>query len=81
MAPTTNPMQNILTALNELMQEPAVNKSIKERIGKIISYIKGDPELGKDKAMAEIEDILAANDIESDIRAQIWNVVSLIESG
>lgn len=66
--------------LGELKKEQAISKNIKERIDRIISYLEKDPELGKDKALTEIEELMEGNNIEPYMRTQIWNIVSMIES-
>ena len=71
---------DIISALKEVKHDSSANKSIRERVDRIISFIENDPELGKDKAIVEIEELLAANDIGPYLRTQIWNVVSMIES-
>jgi uncharacterized protein (UPF0147 family) len=71
---------NIIYSLEELKGEPGVNKSIKSYIDKIISHLQGDPELGKDKALEEIEEMVAGNNLDPHIRSEIWNVMSMIES-
>ena len=73
-------VQSVVVAINELKEDPAVNKSIKERLNNIISHLKKDPELGKDKALVEIEEIMSGNNIEPDIRTQVWNIISMIET-
>ena len=73
-------MAEVIETLNELKNEQGINKSVKSYIDKIISHLQSDPELGKDKALEEIEELVAANNIDPHIRSQIWNVVSMIES-
>ncbi len=70
----------VIDTLNELKDEQGINKNVKLYIDKIIAHLQSDPELGKDKALEEIEDLVAANNIDPHIRSQIWNVVSMIES-
>ncbi len=73
-------VQDVITTLKEIKQDTAVNKSIKEKFERIILFLQKDPELGKDKALVEIEEMLAKNDIQPYLRAQIYNIVSMIES-
>ena len=73
-------MDEVIETLNELKKEQGINKSIKLYIDKIIAHLQNDPELGKDKALEEIEELVAANNVAPHIRSQMWNVVSMIES-
>lgn len=77
---TKNNVNEILQSLTEMKQDQSINKSAKDRIDKIMQHLQQDPELGKDKAIVEIEEMVSANDIEPYLRAQIWNVMSMIES-
>ena len=71
---------DVIRLLGELKKEQSMSKNIKERIDRIISHLEKDPELGKDKALTEIEELMENNNIEPYIRTQIWNIVSMIES-
>ena len=73
-------MDNIIVALSELKEEPGMSKNVKTCVDRIIMHLRTDAELGKDKALAEIEEMISGNNIEQHIRTQIWNVVSMIES-
>lgn len=68
-----------ISVLNELKCDPSVNKNIKGRIERIIACLENDIDLGKDKALVEIEEMMDANDMEPYLRTQIWNIISLIE--
>ena len=72
--------ENIIVALSELKEEQGISKNVKICVERIISHIQNDAELGKDKALAEIEEMMSGNNVEQHIRTQIWNVVSMIES-
>ena len=71
---------DVIRLLGELKKEQSMSKNIKERIDRIISHLEKDHELGKDKALTEIEELMENNNIEPYIRTQIWNIVSMIES-
>jgi len=73
-------IQEIIFALNELKEDTTINRNIKEKIEKIISFLEEDANLGIDKALHEIEEMMETNNIPSYTRTQIWNVVSLLES-
>ena len=70
----------IVGALKELKADTSATKNVRERINRIITFLQNDPELGKDKAIVEIEEMLEGDNIEPYLRTQIWNVVSMIES-
>ena len=72
-------LSSIVQALNELSEDTSINKNIKNHIKNIICYLEQDQDIGKDKAMTEIEDMSENNNIEPYISAQICNVISLIE--
>ena len=74
-----NQIKDVVTSLCELRKDPSANKNVRERIDKIISHLQQDRDLGKDKALGEIEE-MCSGDIEPYLRAQIWNVMSMIES-
>jgi uncharacterized protein (UPF0147 family) len=73
-------VQTAVEALVELRDDPSVSKNIRARIDKIIGFLEHDPDLGKDKAIVEIEEIIKVNGVDPHLRSQIWNVVSLLES-
>lgn len=77
---TNTKIEEILFTLNELKEDSTVSKNIKEKIEKIIVFLQEDVNLGVDKAIHEIEEIMENNNIPSYTRTQIWNVVSLLES-
>lgn len=73
-------IQEIIYVLNELREDTTINKNIKDKVEKIIAFLKEDENLGIDKALHEIEEMMENNNIPSYTRTQIWNVVSLLES-
>ena len=73
-------IQEIIFTLNELREDPTISKNIKEKVEKIISFLEQDENLGVDKAILEIEEMMENNNIPAYTRTQIWNVVSLLES-
>jgi len=73
-------IQEIVFVLNELKEDSTINKNIKEKIEKIIAFLEEDENLGVDKALHEIEEIMENNNIPPYTRTQMWNVVSLLES-
>ena len=73
-------IKEIVSTLNELKEDSTVNKNIKERIEKIIAFLEEDENLGVDKALLEIEEMMENNNLPPYTRTQIWNIVSLLES-
>jgi len=73
-------VEQIIYTLTELKEEPKINKTIKSHIDRVIGYLENDKGLGKDKAIAEIEDMVEKNNMEPHIRTQIWSVISMLES-
>lgn len=73
-------MDEIIETLMALKDEPEVKKNMKLQIEKVIAHLQGDPELGKDRAITEIEDMVADSNMDPYLRSQIWSVVSMIES-
>ena len=72
-------LKEIIFFLNELKEDSTVNKNIKEKIDKVISFLENDNELGVAKALTEFEDLMEKNEIQPYTRSQIWNVVSMLE--
>ncbi len=74
-------VQNIIEALEELMQDQAVPKNVKQRIEKSIFYLKDttDLSISVNKALSELDEIADDTNMESYTRTQIWNVVSMLE--
>lgn len=72
-------LDEIYDSLQELLDDVDVPRNIKERITKV-KLVLEDKELGVDKALNEMDDLMESNDIPSFVRTQIWNVVSLLES-
>lgn len=73
-------VNEIISTLHELKEDSTINKNIRDRIEKVISFLESDKELGVDKAIHEIEDLMENNNLPSYTRTQIWNIVSLLES-
>ena len=73
-------MDDIIEVLKEIREEQGLHKNLKMHIDAIISHLENDPELGKDKALTEIEEMIERNAMDPHIRQQIWSVVSMLES-
>ena len=73
-------VDNVIGMLKEIRDEQGLHKNLKLHIDSIISNLENDPELGKDKAITEIEEMVEKNNMDPHIRQQIWSVVSMLES-
>ena len=73
-------VDNVIGMLKEIRDEQGLHKNLKLHIDSIISNLENDPELGKDKALTEIEEMVEKNNMDPHIRQQIWSVVSMLES-
>lgn len=73
-------VDNVIDMLKEIRDEQGLHKNLKLHIDSIISNLENDPELGKDKAITEIEEMVEKNNMDPHIRQQIWSVVSMLES-
>ena len=72
-------LKEVIEFLNELKEDFSVNKNIKEKIDRVIEFLKNDNELGVAKALNEFEELMEKNEIQPYTRSQIWNVVSMLE--
>ncbi|MBS3137734.1 UPF0147 family protein [Candidatus Woesearchaeota archaeon] len=74
-------IRNIIAALEELSNDPAVPKNVKTRIENSINYLKNEEDLSisVNKALNELDEIADDTNMESFTRTQIWNIVSMLE--
>ncbi|HLC74385.1 MAG TPA: UPF0147 family protein [Candidatus Nanoarchaeia archaeon] len=73
-------VDDVIFALKEVREEQGLNKNLKLHIDNIITFLESDPELGKDKALTEIEEMVEKNNMDPHIRQQIWSIMSMLES-
>ncbi len=75
-------MDDIIEILEELKEDSTVPKNVRARVVTTLSVLKSEDELRikVDKALQEMEEISNDNNTMSYTRAQIWNVVSLLEA-
>ena len=75
-------MNKAIATLNELREESTTPKNIKEKIQKVIEILQNDDEVSikKSKALDLLEQISNENNIQTFLRTQIWNVVSILET-
>jgi uncharacterized protein (UPF0147 family) len=70
----------IIEFLAELKEDSSVNKTMRGLIDTVVGHLREGTDLGKDKALSEIEEMMNGNTIDPYLRGQIWNVLSMIES-
>ncbi len=70
-----------IETLQELEEDTHLPKNIKIKIQKIIEMLKEDAEVSikVNKALNDLDEISNDPNLESYTRAQLWNIVSLLE--
>jgi uncharacterized protein (UPF0147 family) len=71
----------VIEALNELKEDNTVPKNVKVRIDAVLAALseKCEAPMKVHKALNELEEVSDDNNIQSYTRAQLWNVVSMLE--
>lgn len=71
----------ISKTLSELMDDPSISKSLKRSLENVINILKNndDIKIKCNKALQELEGVSDDISIDSYMRTQIWNIVSLLE--
>lgn len=75
-------INNIIETVEALLNDANVPKNLKQKLQKTIEILK-DPEevsIKVNKALNELDEIPDYTNIESHVRTQIWNIVSLLEA-
>ena len=74
-------IKSIIEVLEELQEEGAVPKNVKERINSTIGALKeqGEVSIRVNKALHELEEIADDPNLQTYSRTQVWNVVSALE--
>ena len=76
-------MENIVEHIQMMQEEKEMPKNIKAKLTHIVSILKNEDEelsLKIDKAISEIEDIAEDVNIQSEVRMDLFNITSLLES-
>ena len=70
-----------MEALSELEEDITVPRNIRMKINNTITALKenGDLSIKVNKALNELDEITEDTNMQSYTRAQIWNVVSMLE--
>ena len=73
---------SVIDSLQEIANDSAVPRNIKEKLTQIVVTLKNDKEdflMRKDKALSELDEVVEDTNIQPYTRTQIWNVVSALE--
>jgi len=76
-------VQNVVSALEELVGDGSVPRNIKAKVETIMTILKSDD--GEDmnikinKALSELDEISDDTNLQPYTRTQIWNIVSMLE--
>ncbi len=73
-------IQDALELLHLLSEDEDAGKVLRERLNSIITLLTSKAPLALEKSLLELEE-LNSLDISSYLRTQVWDVVSLLESG
>lgn len=73
-------IKEIIEDLKELEGDTSIPKNVKNKIQKTIEALQlEDVNLGKDKAIQELDEVADDVNIQPYTRTQIWNIVSRLE--
>ena len=72
---------SVVEVLEELQEEGAVPRNVKDKLGLTVQALKEDNEISikVHKALHELEEIADDPNLQPYTRTQIWNVVSVLE--
>lgn len=74
------PIQDAIELLQLLSKDEDAGKALRERVNSIITLITSKTPLALEKSLLELEE-LNSLEISSYLRTQVWDIVSLLESG
>ncbi len=74
-------VNGIIAALMELEHDTTVPKNIKDKVQKTLDVLQGNGDLSikKNKVLQELDEVADDINIQPYTRAQIWNIVSMLE--
>ena len=74
-------IESIEPVLKELKEDATVPKNVKLKIDKVIGILKKNSEatIKASKALNELEEVADDVNLESYTRAQVWNLISILE--
>lgn len=78
---THDSTMEIIEFLAEFQEDSTVPKNVKAKIQKVAKILEGtdDISIKVDRALLELDDIQNDTNIQSYVRTQIWNIVSMLE--
>jgi len=76
-----NTFVNVLAALEELEQDASAPKNVKSKVSETIKLLQVDeePSTKASKALSTLERLTEDCNMQSHIRTQLFNIVSLLE--
>ena len=71
----------VVNSLNEIKEDATVPRNVRTKIEYIVNTLKEDAELSikVNKALSELDKIANDVNLQAYTRAQIWNVMSMLE--
>ena len=74
-------MDNVIAAIKELLEEQSLSKAVRTRLEDIVTILEGpgDAKLKASKALSELEELSDNSSLQGYVRAQLWNISSLLE--
>ena len=75
-------LAQILFAIQELQEDPSTPKNIKLKLSNATAILAQNAEISTkiSKALCELEELTQDHNMQSYIRTQLFNIVSLLES-
>lgn len=80
--PTDDNVYHVLSVLEELQKDTSLPKNVKSKLERITWILNENHDfcIRINKALDQFEDIVEDINLKPHTRAQIWNVVSILES-
>ncbi|MBS3125183.1 UPF0147 family protein [Candidatus Woesearchaeota archaeon] len=78
-----DPLANIIFALSELGDDTSTPKNIKAKLENVLKFLNAsefEMSVRVSKALGELDEISQDSNVQPYMRAQLFNIVSLLES-
>jgi len=78
-----NPFEEILSAIEELINDNTVPKNIKKKMDESKKFLLEEnqaPTIRANKALSKLDELSEETNIPAYTRTQIWNIVSMLET-
>ncbi|MFH0869918.1 MAG: UPF0147 family protein [archaeon] len=76
--------EEVISAINEILEDPALQKNIKTKLEHIANTLKAttkkDVRLKADKCISELDEICNDVNIQPFVRTQLWTLIGMIET-